>query len=269
MFEPETTLAIRVLSMTDLALDVHCGWSRASFSSKSGAYNSNELAQRGQLFTAGRNSFGSSLYNQNKLCHVCDLRSPREAAGVNLTTSARYVTKRCQAHNSPARIPNPHQTLTAPFSSLQLLNNTAIMTTAPGASISKRRKFVADGVFYAELNEFFQRELAEEGYSGVEVRVTPTVTDISMLLPSVPIPLFLTYVQSSAQHTPKKSLANKGAASASSHRSSRNALSSLKTPSPSMPPKSRTVVSLLWLNVNLSATNCSMVWLCGEPVMVC
>ena len=36
-----------------------------------------------------------------------------------------------------------------------------------------------DGVFYAELNEFFQRELAEEGYSGVEVRVTPTVTDIS------------------------------------------------------------------------------------------
>lgn len=37
---------------------------------------------------------------------------------------------------------------------------------------------IADGVFYAELNEFFQRELAEEGYSGVEVRVTPTVTDI-------------------------------------------------------------------------------------------
>ena len=34
-------------------------------------------------------------------------------------------------------------------------------------------------MFYAELNEFFQRELAEEGYSGVEVRVTPTVTDIS------------------------------------------------------------------------------------------
>ena len=53
------------------------------------------------------------------------------------------------------------------------------MTSVPGASVSKRRKFVADGVFYAELNEFFQRELAEEGYSGVEVRVTPTVTDIS------------------------------------------------------------------------------------------
>ena len=54
------------------------------------------------------------------------------------------------------------------------------MATTQGA-ISKRRKFVADGVFYAELNEFFQRELAEEGYSGVEVRVTPTVTDISTL----------------------------------------------------------------------------------------
>lgn len=57
-------------------------------------------------------------------------------------------------------------------------SRSAKMTTQQGA-ISKRRKFVADGVFYAELNEFFQRELAEEGYSGVEVRVTPTVTDIS------------------------------------------------------------------------------------------
>jgi len=59
------------------------------------------------------------------------------------------------------------------------LLSTAIMAAAQGGAISKRRKFVADGVFYAELNEFFQRELAEEGYSGVEVRVTPTVTDIS------------------------------------------------------------------------------------------
>ncbi|KAL6944305.1 40S ribosomal protein S3 [Hanseniaspora osmophila] len=45
-------------------------------------------------------------------------------------------------------------------------------------SISKKRKLVADGVFYAELNEFFTRELAEEGYSGCEVRVTPTKTEI-------------------------------------------------------------------------------------------
>jgi len=44
--------------------------------------------------------------------------------------------------------------------------------------ISKKRKFVADGVFYTELDKFFQRELAEEGYSGVEVRPTPHRTEI-------------------------------------------------------------------------------------------
>lgn len=77
------------------------------------------------------------------------------------------------------------QQLTTIFYSYHPLDSTAKMqsNTAPaqamsGANISKRRKFIADGVFYAELNEFFQRELAEEGYSGVEVRVTPTVTDI-------------------------------------------------------------------------------------------
>lgn len=39
-------------------------------------------------------------------------------------------------------------------------------------------QFVADGVFYAELNELLVRELAEDGYSGVEVRVTPLRTEI-------------------------------------------------------------------------------------------
>ena len=39
-------------------------------------------------------------------------------------------------------------------------------------------QFVADGVFKAELNEFLTRELAEDGYSGVEVRVAPTKTEI-------------------------------------------------------------------------------------------
>jgi small subunit ribosomal protein S3e len=33
-------------------------------------------------------------------------------------------------------------------------------------------------VFYAELNQFFTAELAEEGYSGTEVRVTPARTEI-------------------------------------------------------------------------------------------
>jgi len=44
--------------------------------------------------------------------------------------------------------------------------------------VSKKRKFVADGVFYSELNEFLMRVLAEEGYAGVEVRVTPIRTEI-------------------------------------------------------------------------------------------
>ena len=42
-------------------------------------------------------------------------------------------------------------------------------------------QFVADGVFKAELNEFLTRELAEDGYSGVEVRVTPTRTEIIIM----------------------------------------------------------------------------------------
>lgn len=45
-------------------------------------------------------------------------------------------------------------------------------------NISTKRKQVADGVLFAELNEFFTRELAEEGYSGVEVRATPSKTEI-------------------------------------------------------------------------------------------
>jgi len=44
--------------------------------------------------------------------------------------------------------------------------------------ISKKRKFIADGVFYAELNNLLTRELSEEGYSGIEVRVTPQRTEI-------------------------------------------------------------------------------------------
>jgi len=44
--------------------------------------------------------------------------------------------------------------------------------------MSKKRKFVKDGVFYAELNEFLTRVLGELGYAGVEVRVTPIRTEI-------------------------------------------------------------------------------------------
>uniref|UniRef100_A0A2K5E457 KH type-2 domain-containing protein n=1 Tax=Aotus nancymaae TaxID=37293 RepID=A0A2K5E457_AOTNA len=47
--------------------------------------------------------------------------------------------------------------------------------------ISKKRKFVTDGMFKAELNEFVTQELAEDGYSGVEGQVTPTRTEIIVL----------------------------------------------------------------------------------------
>jgi len=45
-------------------------------------------------------------------------------------------------------------------------------------TLNRKRKFVNDGVFYAELNELFRKELAEDGYSGLEVRVTPQRTEI-------------------------------------------------------------------------------------------
>eukprot|EP00754_Rhynchopus_humris_P000111 Rhum_TRINITY_DN10076_c0_g2::Rhum_TRINITY_DN10076_c0_g2_i1::g.36669::m.36669/K02985/RP-S3e, RPS3; small subunit ribosomal protein S3e len=45
-------------------------------------------------------------------------------------------------------------------------------------NLSKKKKFVADGVFYCELNEFLRRELGEDGYSGLQVRVTPQQTEV-------------------------------------------------------------------------------------------
>lgn len=44
------------------------------------------------------------------------------------------------------------------------------------------RQFVADGVFRAELGEFFTRELAAEGYSGCDVRVTHARTEVIAVL---------------------------------------------------------------------------------------
>ena len=52
------------------------------------------------------------------------------------------------------------------------------ITSNMATSISKKRKFVADGVFYSEINELFCKELAEIGYAGVEIRVTPLRTEI-------------------------------------------------------------------------------------------
>ncbi|KAI3819377.1 hypothetical protein L1987_13207 [Smallanthus sonchifolius] len=49
----------------------------------------------------------------------------------------------------------------------------------PRSSSTRARSLIqTDGVFFAELNEVLSREFAEDGYSGVEVRVTPMLTEI-------------------------------------------------------------------------------------------
>jgi len=44
--------------------------------------------------------------------------------------------------------------------------------------MNKKRKFIADGVFHAELHTFLTRALAAAGYAGIEIRVTPVKTEI-------------------------------------------------------------------------------------------
>merc|ERR1712170_72113 len=60
---------------------------------------------------------------------------------------------------------------------MELLQKPSNMAT----QISKKRKFVSDGVFKAELNRFLTNELAEDGYSGEQVRHTPARTGIIIL----------------------------------------------------------------------------------------
>ncbi|KAE9549576.1 hypothetical protein FO519_007218 [Halicephalobus sp. NKZ332] len=47
--------------------------------------------------------------------------------------------------------------------------------------ISKKHKAIQDGIFKAELNNFLMKELAEDGYSGVEVRRAPARTECIIL----------------------------------------------------------------------------------------
>merc|ERR1719443_2863156 len=44
--------------------------------------------------------------------------------------------------------------------------------------INTKKKFVADGVFQAELNELLTRTLGMEGYAGIEIRATNMNTEI-------------------------------------------------------------------------------------------
>ena len=69
------------------------------------------------------------------------------------------------------------------LASLVVSRQLSVCASSPATSFTHDNcvvplQFVADGVFYAELNELLTRELAEHGYSGVEVRVTPIRTEI-------------------------------------------------------------------------------------------
>jgi len=44
--------------------------------------------------------------------------------------------------------------------------------------INKKKKFIADGVFNAELHCFLSKALQSAGYAGIEIRVTPIRTEI-------------------------------------------------------------------------------------------
>merc|ERR1711981_31515 len=54
------------------------------------------------------------------------------------------------------------------------ISNMAAEAQQATRPISKKHLFVRDGLFKAELDEFFKRELAEDGYSGVIVRKSKT-----------------------------------------------------------------------------------------------
>lgn len=45
-------------------------------------------------------------------------------------------------------------------------------------SLSVKKKFVSDGVFFSELNELLSRELSDNGYSGVCLKKKPLKTEI-------------------------------------------------------------------------------------------
>jgi small subunit ribosomal protein S3e len=47
-------------------------------------------------------------------------------------------------------------------------------------TVSKKRKFINQGLLYAELDEFLRRELGIDGYAGVDVLVTPHKTNINI-----------------------------------------------------------------------------------------
>jgi hypothetical protein len=99
---------------------------------------------------------------------------------VLLLLSHRIVVRGVGFHllHMSAQIGSAHKRSNEDFSRASLYRETMSAPVAAKHNISKKRKFVADGVFYAELREFLSKELAEDGFSGVEVRKTPIRTEI-------------------------------------------------------------------------------------------
>ncbi|KAF5929720.1 hypothetical protein HPG69_002443 [Diceros bicornis minor] len=75
--------------------------------------------------------------------------------------------------------PSPHH-----HSHTRTLQQEEVRGSKMAVQIPKKGKFVADGIFKAKLNEFLTQELAKDGYSGVEVQLTPTRTEIIILATS-------------------------------------------------------------------------------------
>ena len=50
----------------------------------------------------------------------------------------------------------------------------------PIRRINKKKKFVADGVFHAELHCFLSKSLVTAGYAGIEIRKTPLKIEIRL-----------------------------------------------------------------------------------------
>merc|ERR1712159_543209 len=124
--------------------------------------------------------------------------------------------------------------------------------TMASQNVSKKRKFVADGVFYAELNELFTRELSEDGYSGVEVRQTPLATR-----------------SSSAPPAHRTCSERRVAASVSLPLSSRRGSASSPTPSSFTRRRCCTVVSVPSLRPSLSSSSCLVAPLSAVHAMAC
>ncbi|ELU38287.1 40S ribosomal protein S3 [Rhizoctonia solani AG-1 IA] len=129
------------------------------------------------------------------------------------------------------------------------------------SQISKKRKFVADGVFRAELGEFFTRELAEEGYSGCEVRVTHARTEVSLSPETLYASGFpnarLNFGNrlSSVRLVPKMYSVKRDAGSGSSRRLSKSGSSSPKTRSICMLKRCRAVVFRLLRSASRCGTS--------------